>query len=189
VVSSTHNSRKVINSLPMTSSDLFIDAGLTAVERVQRKWEEYRSLVLAEADFVDRALAQLRQDALDFAGSDLVASHNDICNANWLITPSDEIYLVDLDMMSLDDPAHDLGSLLWWYYPPQLRARFLSLAGYQDDEALRNRMRVRMALHCLDIILPRPNSFDTFDAATFEDQLTDFKAVLDGSENPRGYDD
>lgn len=189
VVSSTHNSPKVIYSLPMTSSDLFVDAGLTAVERVQRKWEEYRSLVPEEADFVDRALAQLRQDALDFAGSGLVASHNDICNANWLITPSDKIYLVDLDMMSLDDPAHDLGSLLWWYYPPQLRVRFLSLAGYQDDEVLRNRMRVRMAIHCLDIILPRPHSFDTFDADTFEDQLTDFKAVLDGSENPRGYDD
>jgi hypothetical protein len=189
VVSSTHNSLKVINSLPKISSDLFVDAGLAAIERVQRKWEEYRSLVPAEAEFVDPALAQLKQDVLGFTGGGLVASHNDICNANWLITPSDKLYLVDLDMMSLDDPAHDLGSLLWWYYPPQLRARFLSLTGYQDDEVLRNRMRVRMAVHCLDIILPRPHSFDTFDAVTFEDQLTDFKAVLDGSENPRGYDD
>lgn len=189
VVSKAHNNLRLANSLPKTSSALFADSGLAALERVQRKWEQYRPQVPWEAELVDRSLTQLKQEVLAFDGSGLVASHNDICNANWLITVKGKIYLVDLDMMSLDDPAHDLGSLLWWYYPPQLRSRFLSVAGYQDDEVIRNRMRVRMAIHCLDIILPRPSSFDIFDAATFEDRLTDFKAVLAGSENPRGYVD
>ena len=188
-VSKTHNSLELVDSLPKTSSALFADSGLAALEQVQRKWELYRSQVPKSGEFIDQSLTQLKQDVLGFLGGGVVASHNDICNANWLITPKGKIYLVDLEKMSRDDAAHDLGSLLWWYYPPQLRSQFLSAAGYQDDEVMRNRMRVRMAIHCLDIILPRPNSFDRFDVATFEDELIDFKAVLDGSENPRGYED
>ncbi len=48
-------------------------------------------------------------------------------------------------------------------------------------------MRARMAPHCLDIILPRAGSFDRFDAGSFAENLTDFRAVVDGEENPRGY--
>jgi thiamine kinase-like enzyme len=80
-------------------------------------------------------------------------SHNDICNANWLLTPQGRLYLIDLELMSLDDPAVDIGATLWWYYPPELRRRFLEVVGYADDESFRIRMRVRMAMHCL--ISPR----------------------------------
>ena len=122
-----------------------------------------------------------------FTGDGLVASHNDICNKNWIVTADEKIYLVDLDTMSLDDPAHDLGSLLWWYYPPKLRRQFLARVGHDYDDALPDRMRVRMALHCLSILLPRAGSFDTFEANIFGERLTDFRAVVDGRDNPRGY--
>jgi hypothetical protein len=46
-----------------------------------------------------------------------------------------------------------------------------------------------MAMHCLSITLPREQSFDEFDAASFAGSLTDFRAILDGRENPEGYDD
>jgi hypothetical protein len=46
-----------------------------------------------------------------------------------------------------------------------------------------------MALHCLNNLLPRAQSFDKFDATSFEENLTDFRAVFEGRENPRGYDD
>jgi hypothetical protein len=141
------------------------------------------------ANYVDDALAHLKQEIQGFAGSGLVASHNDICNSNWLIALDGKVYLVDLEAMSLDDPAHDTGSLLWWYYPPELRPDFLKGAGYQEDEAFRNRMRVRMALHCLDIFLPRVGSFDRFQADTFAEDLADFRAVVTGRENPQGYGD
>lgn len=189
VVDKTHHSPAIKNVLPDGVSEQYKDAGLAAIKRVQQKWELYRPLVPAEAEVVNESLAQLKQEAQSFIGSGLVASHNDICNANWLIATDGRIYLVDLEAMSRDDPAHDLGSLLWWYYPPELRSRFLDRAGHPNDAAFRNRMRVRMALHCLDIILPRAGSFDRFDAGLFPENLTDFRAVVEGKENPRGYDD
>jgi aminoglycoside phosphotransferase (APT) family kinase protein len=140
------------------------------------------------ANDVDQALARLQQEIQDFVGSGLVASHNDICNGNWLISSDGKVYLVDLEAMSLDDPAHDMGSLLWWYYPPDLRPEFLASAGYRYDESFQHRMRVRMGLHCLDILLPRVGSFDRFHATTFAEDLADFRAVVAGRENPQGYD-
>ena len=89
--------------------------------------------------------------------------------------------------MSMDDPALDMGALLWWYYPPELRQRFLGIAGYRYDDEFKFRMRIRMAMHCLDITLPRERSFDSFDPNTYHESLTDFRAILNGEENPEGY--
>jgi thiamine kinase-like enzyme len=119
----------------------------------------------------------------------VVASHNDICNANWLISADGQLYLIDLEAMTLDDPALDIGATLWWYYPPPLRQRFLEIAGYANDEAFQLRMSVRMAMHCLHIILPREQSFDRFAPDNFEAALADFKALVAGRENPQGYED
>jgi thiamine kinase-like enzyme len=138
---------------------------------------------------VDEGLGYLREQVQDFQGAGLVASHNDICNANWLISADGRLYLIDLESMSVDDPALDVGATLWWYYPPELRERFLILTGYANDEAFGHRMQVRMAMHWLHIILPREQSFDEFDAASFDESLTDFRAVLAGQENPELYED
>jgi hypothetical protein len=46
-----------------------------------------------------------------------------------------------------------------------------------------------MALHCLNIILPREKSFDQFECDSFEKSLEDFRAVIYGRENPQGYYD
>jgi hypothetical protein len=51
------------------------------------------------------------------------------------------------------------------------------------------RMRVRMAMHCLSITLPREQGFEKFDPVLFAEALTDFRAVLAGRENPQGYED
>lgn len=189
VVKRMHHFQALVDSLPDAPSPQYKDAGLAAVSRLQRRWERYRPHVPAAAGYVDESIAQLKEDVQTFSGGGLVASHNDICNSNWLVAIDGSIYLVDLEMMSQEDPAHDLGSLLWWYYPPELRRRFLDRAGYQDNAALRSRMRVRMALHCLDIILPRAQSFDRFNAGSFSEALRDFRAVVAGRENPHGYDD
>lgn len=189
VVNKTHNSPALKSILPTALSETYKDVGLAAVRRMERRWELRRAQVPMVADYVDETLAHLGQEIQGFVGSGLVASHNDICNGNWLIALDGRVYLVDLEAMSLDDPAHDMGSLLWWYYPPALRPGFLQSAGYQYDEAFQSRMRVRMALHCLDILLPRVGSFDRFDADLFAKELADFRAVVAGRENPQGYDD
>lgn len=185
----THHSLALKSTLPAALSPAYQTVGLTAVRHVQQKWELYRAQVPAVANEVDEILAHLQQEVQGFIGSGLVASHNDVCNGNWLITTDGKVYLVDLEAMSLDDPAQDIGSLFWWYYPPELRSGFLERASYRDDEAFQNRMRVRMALHCLNILLPRVGSFDKFDADSFAERLTDFRAVAAGKENPRGYDE
>ena len=111
------------------------------------------------------------------------------CDSNWIITPNERLYLIDMDSMSIDDPTLDVGAILWWYYPPELRQEFLEIVGYAHDKEFSSRMQVRMGMHCLNIILPRENSFDSFDPELFSEDLTDFKAIIAGEDNPQGYYD
>jgi len=189
IINRTHQSPEVRRVLPQASSDLYSVLGREALTRVWQRWEHYKAQVPAIAAFVDESLAYLAGQVQGLRGAGLVASHNDICNANWLIASDGQIYLIDLDSMSLDDPACDIGAILWWYYPPELRPRFLEIAGIAFDEQFQNRMQVRMAIHCLSIILPREQSFDRFNPDNFAEALTDFRAILAVNENPQGYDD
>ena len=189
VLNRTHHSTEVKGVLPEVSSELYRASGLESFEHLQQKWERFRPQVPNVADFVDESLEHLRKQVNDFQGSGLVASHNDICNANWLLSSEGELYLIDLESMRLDDPAVDIGATLWWYYPPERRQQFLRATLCADDPMLQTRMRVRMAMHCLNITLPRPQSFDKFDPTSFAESLTDFRAILAGKENPQGYDE
>ncbi len=141
--------------LPRVSSDLYREAGLGVLADIQSRWERHKPQVPEVAGFVDESLDLLRRQVMEFKGAGLVASHNDICNGNWLLGEDGALYLIDLDSMSLDDPALDLGATLWWYYPPGLREEFLHQAGYSGDPEFERRMQVRMAMHCLHILLPR----------------------------------
>lgn len=184
-----HHSPLLQGALPPAISQGYRAAGLAILENVRRRWLRCRPLVPEVAVFVDSSLGALERETGGFSGSGLVASHNDICNANWLVTPDGQWYLVDLEAMALDDPALDIGATLWWYYPPALRPRFLEICGYAGNEEFHLRMRVRMALHCLHILLPREQSFDRFSPADFVQSLVDFRAAWAGEENPQGDED
>jgi thiamine kinase-like enzyme len=185
----THHNREVKRILPEVASPYYRDVGMKSLTRLQQRWKALERQVPEVAKFVDQSLAHLAQQVQTITGRGLIASHNDICNANWLITPDGRLYLIDLESMALDDPAVDIGATLWWYYPPPLRQRFLEIVGYANDEAFRFRMQVRMAMHCLSITLPRERSFDRFDPISFSEALTDFRAILVGEDNPQGYED
>lgn len=165
----------------------YSQAGLSALAAIQDRWEQFKHLVPLVTGFIDESLDRLRQQVRDFEGAGLVAGHNDICNGNWLVAPDGKIYLLDLEAMAMEDPALDIGATLWWYFPPELRRRFLEIAGHAHDDAFQHRMQVRMAMHCLNILLPRPGSFDRFIPEAFSDALIDFRAALAGEENPQGY--
>ena len=188
IIRATHHNPQVRQALPPATSASYRQVGLEALAHIRERWLRCRPQVPQAAEFVDEALEQLARQVSEFHGGGLVASHNDICNANWLLTPAGRLYLIDLDSMSMEDPAVDTGATLWWYYPPELRPRFLDLCGCPDDEAFGQRMRTRMAMHCLHILLPRPGSFDRFDPASFCERLVDFRAALAGEDNPQGYD-
>jgi hypothetical protein len=175
--------------LPPAPAEQYAEVGQAALNQVRLRWEVWQAQVpLPTRSFVDRSLEHLAEEIAGFTGGGLVAAHNDICNANWLLTPDGDLYLFDLEEMALEDPATDLGALLWWYYPPDQRPRFLALVEQPDDAAFEQRMRVRMALHCLAITLPRTSSWDAFDGLTYDAALTDFRAALAGAENPQGYE-
>ena len=188
IINTTHHNLELRSVLPEAPSALYSVLASESLTRVHQRWEHYKAHVPAIAAQVDENLAFLAQQAQGLRGAGVISSHNDICNANWLIASDGQIYLIDLDSMSMDDPACDLGAILWWYYPPELRPRFLEIVGYANDEQFINRMQVRMAIHCLSITLPRERSYDRFDPENFAESLTDFWAVLAGRENPQGYD-
>jgi len=171
------------------SSHCYKDVGLEILGEVERRWKKYEPEVPDFSEYVNIKIAYLKNQIDKFTGDGLVASHNDICNVNWLLSSGDKLYLLDYESMTLDDPALDIGAILWWYYPPELREEFLEIAGYNNDESFRNRMRIRMAIHNLNIIIPREKSFDQFTADTFGEALVDFRATIDGRENPQGYFD
>jgi thiamine kinase-like enzyme len=186
----THQSEILQGILPAQPSSLYQDVGLEMLGEIEGRWRKFEPLVAAALrDYVNRKIAYLKEQISQFAGGGLAASHNDICNGNWLVATDGRLYLLDYEAMSLDDPALDLGAILWWYYPPEMRDEFLTIAGCPNDERFRERMRIRMAVHNLHIILPREKSFDRFNAETFADALVDFRAVVEGRENPQGYYD
>lgn len=187
VIRKMQDNSRVAETLSAEDSDLYVDAGLRALDRLRQKWERHKAQVPSVAEFVGESLNRLEEQINQFSGEGLVVSHGDICNANWLFSSDGNIYLIDFDLMKMDDPSFDLGALLWWYYPPALRISFLEAAGYRYDDAFKFRMQVRMAMHCLDILLPRENSFDQFKPESFEESLQDFRAALEGEENPQGY--
>lgn len=187
LVHTMHNDPRLREILQPATSNSHKSAGLNALHFLRQRWERYREQVPTVAEFVDNSLDHLESQITQFSTAGLVASHNDICNANWLFALDGNIYLVDFESMSMDDPAFDLGALLWWYYPPELRGRFLAIARYPYDQEFKFRMQVRMAIHCLSITLPREQSFDSFNPKRYNEALVDFKAILEGKENPQGY--
>jgi thiamine kinase-like enzyme len=186
-IKKVHHCVEIRKSLPKLTSDQLNSIGILVLNDIQIRWEKQKLLVPDSAMMVDNAISQLREKVMKFQGCGLVTSHNDINNSNWIISEDEQLFLIDLDSMSLDDPALDVGAILWWYYPPELRQEFLEIVGYADDQEFKTRMQVRMAMHCLNIILPRENSFDSFDPESFSENLTDFKAIMAGEENPQGY--
>ena len=187
LIRTMHNHPRIEGVLQAAPSDFHKDAGLRALDSLRQTWERYKVQVPAVAEFVDSSLEQLIRQTNQLSGEGLVVSHGDICNANWLFASDGRIYILDFESMSMDDPAADLGALLWWYCPPELRKQFLDYAGYSYNEELKFRMQVRMAMHCLGILLPREGSFDEFDPENFGEALSDFRAILEGKENPQGY--
>lgn len=187
IVRAVHHHSRLQQSLPLVHDTGYQNAAARALSKLRQQWERYKLQVRSAIQVVEDGLAQLASGIANIRGSGLVASHNDICNANWIVGEEGRWYLIDFEAIAWDDPARDLGALLWWYYPPAMWPRFLNLVGYPDDAAFRSRMQVRMAMHCLQIILPRADSFDSFAPDRFGEALTDFRAVLAGEENPQGY--
>jgi thiamine kinase-like enzyme len=134
IIRAIHQNSRLQHILSRVSFDNCREVAAQALAHLRNRWEFYKPQVPDQAAFVEDCLSRLAQIVPQLAGSGLVASHNDICNANWILTEDDRFYLIDLEAMSLGDPACDVGALLWWYFPPAMRQRFFELAGYPIDK-------------------------------------------------------
>ena len=112
VICTVHHHEELLALLPQAPSNWFRSAGLRALRQLEQRWRRFKRLVPASAAFVEQSLAQLKTQINEMRGGGLVASHNDPCNGNWLVSADGTVYLLDYESMSRDDPALDLGALL-----------------------------------------------------------------------------
>lgn len=78
-------------------------------------------------------LGELKQQALDLEATDLVPTHADPNNNNFLLV-GNRVYILDWDNAALSDPLKDIGPLLWWYVPQEQWADFFTLCSIQPGE-------------------------------------------------------
>ncbi|WP_449538395.1 phosphotransferase family protein [Ferdinandcohnia sp. Marseille-Q9671] len=87
--------------------------------------------------------------ALDFLQSQLgnvkndhnVVCHSDVNHNNWLLSDSQELYLIDWDGAMIADPAMDIGMLLHWYIKKEDWPEWISLYGIEFTDHLLLRMK------------------------------------------------
>ena len=102
--------------------------------------------------------ARIQPNRAAFAGQRVGPVHGDVQRGNWLAGPDGRVYLVDWDKAWLDDPALDVGMLLYWYVDPALWPVFLREYATGGDarpdvDALLIRARIRYPLHALSLCL------------------------------------
>lgn len=67
--------------------------------------------------------------------------HCDVNHNNWLLTETNELYLIDWDGANIGDPAMDLGMLLYQYVPKDKWMDWLKVYGWEVTEELLLRMK------------------------------------------------
>jgi len=102
IIRDTHQSEHVIRILPERDIESYSQAGLDIIECISRRWKKFRSQVPSVVEYVEEKIEYLKAEVTKFSGSGLVASHNDVCNGNWLIADDGTVYLLDYEGMSLD---------------------------------------------------------------------------------------
>ncbi|RFU68726.1 phosphotransferase [Peribacillus saganii] len=100
---------------------------------------EIRSLSI-----VQKALEFLRHNISEIDCDEKVVCHCDVNHNNWLISNTDELYLIDWDGAMIADPAIDLGMLLYSYVPRESWKHWLKRYGVNLDDHLEQRMKWHM---------------------------------------------
>ncbi|UOY94340.1 phosphotransferase family protein [Ectobacillus sp. JY-23] len=84
--------------------------------------------------YLEEALHEVRYDQP-------VVCHCDVNHNNWLMSDSDQLYLIDWDGAVVADPALDIGMLLHWYIPREEWEAWLLNYGMALDDSLLRRMK------------------------------------------------
>ncbi|PLS14892.1 phosphotransferase [Bacillus sp. M6-12] len=93
---------------------------------------------------IQMALEFLHRNVSEIDCDEKVVCHCDVNHNNWLISNTDELYLIDWDGPMIADPAIDLGMLLYSYVPKEDWQPWLKRYGVNLDDHLEQRMKWHM---------------------------------------------
>ena len=85
-----HHSENLKQLLPKRSSHQHKEMGLEVLAALEKRWEKHKTKVPASRAYVDQKIQYLKNQVSQFEEGGLVASHNDICNGNWLVSAADQ---------------------------------------------------------------------------------------------------
>jgi len=131
-----HHSTELLHMLmrlgkkPVTSDDLF--------SVITRKIDEME--IINKCDDVRIALNSLEQLLPKTRGQNLVVCHCDLNHNNLIRTTEGDLFLIDWDNATIQDPVTDYGMLLNWYVPKEQWANWLQKYGPVNNEYLFERM-------------------------------------------------
>lgn len=107
---------------------------------------------ILELDVIKKALTYLRTHVDYLTFDQLAVCHGDVNHNNWLISESEELYLIDWDGAMIADPAFDIGLLLYWYVPKSEWENWLTQYGMELTDNLELRMKWYVIAHTLQTI-------------------------------------
>ncbi|KGX89166.1 phosphotransferase [Pontibacillus litoralis JSM 072002] len=101
--------------------------------------EQHASFINTQIE-IHQALRYLEEQLPFVQNQQKVVCHCDMNHNNWLLTRSDQLYLIDWDNAMVADPAMDLGMILHWYIPKGEWNDWLDTYGIELNDDLLARM-------------------------------------------------
>nr|WP_249305748.1 phosphotransferase family protein [Lederbergia citrea] len=98
---------------------------------------------------VKTSLSFLKREGSNIQCEEWAVCHGDVNHNNWLLSDTDELYLIDWDGAMIADPALDLGLLLYWYIPRENWSMWLKQYGAKLTPELELRMKWYTIAHTL----------------------------------------
>lgn len=90
---------------------------------------------------VKEAISYLQKEVNRIPTNYKTVCHCDVNHNNWLLSDTNELYLIDWDGANIGDPAMDLGMLLYQYVPKKDWDDWLQVYGFEMTEELLLRMK------------------------------------------------
>ncbi|MFE8703378.1 phosphotransferase [Cytobacillus sp. FJAT-54145] len=110
-------------------------------EELLKLLEEELDLEVRNLPVILTSMNFLKKELTNVYCEEMVVCHCDVNHNNWLMTDTNELYLIDWDGAMIADPAIDLGMLLYWYIPENAWQDWVRLYGIELTDQLTLRMK------------------------------------------------
>ncbi|MEY8701135.1 cell cycle regulator CcrZ [Streptococcus ferus] len=135
ILQQMHKSKPLVNQLLQLNYkveepyDLLVD------------WERSVPYQLAENDYLQSVVKQMKRELPDFKKDQATIVHGDVRHSNWIVTTSGMIYLVDWDSVRVTDRMYDVAHILSHYIPRSYWNDWLTYYGYKTNEKVLSKIK------------------------------------------------